>query len=78
MWSGRIAAWGLKIKSAPPLSVYIVYSPSSEADFFCFEPATHVVDADNAPRGPEAGGLAILAPRACLSAACRFTPRCLD
>ena len=75
MWSGRTAALGLKIKSAPPLSGYIVYSPSSEADF---EPATHLVDADNAPGGPEAGGLAILAPRASLSAACRFTPRRLD
>jgi len=76
VWLDRRLA--LKIESDPPLSVYIVYSPSSEADFFCFEPVTHVFDGHNAPGGPEAGGLAILAPRASLSSACRFSPRRID
>ncbi len=30
-----------------PLTTAIVYSPSSEADFFCFEPVSHPVDAHN-------------------------------
>ncbi len=30
-----------------PLTTTIVYSPSSEADFFCFEPVSHPVDAHN-------------------------------
>ena len=59
----------------PPLSTYIVYSPSDKADFFCFEPVTHPVDAHNLPGGPEANGLSILAPQEAVSATCRFRPR---
>jgi aldose 1-epimerase len=28
-----------------PLNTFILYSPSAEAGFFCFEPVTHAVDA---------------------------------
>ena len=39
VWSDRELA--LESKAEPPLEVYILYSPSAEADFFCFEPVTH-------------------------------------
>jgi aldose 1-epimerase len=65
----------LEISADPRLSTYIVYSPSSDADHFCFEPVMHPVDAHNLPGGPEANGLAILDPDAELSVSCRFSPR---
>ena len=65
----------LDVEADPPLSTYIVYSPSDKADFFCFEPVTHSVDAHNLPGGPEANGLTILAPQEAVSATCRFRPR---
>ncbi len=33
--------------AAPALDVAIIYSPGRTADFFCFEPVTHAVDAIN-------------------------------
>jgi aldose 1-epimerase len=72
LWLDRSIA--LEVAADPPLGIYIVYSPSADADFFCFEPVTHPVDAYNAPGGPEANGLAILAPEESLSAVCRFSP----
>ena len=68
----------LRIEADPPLSTYILYSPSAEADFLCFEPVTHPVDAHNLPGGPEANGLIVLAPQEAMSAACRFRPRRLE
>jgi aldose 1-epimerase len=68
----------LDVKADPPLSTYILYSPSDKADFFCFEPVTHPVDAHNLPGGPEANGLIILAPREAMAAAFRFRPRRLS
>lgn len=58
----------------PRLTTFILYSPDSEADFFCFEPVTHPVDAHNRPGGPEANGLSVLAPGETLAVSCRFTP----
>lgn len=52
----------LRIAASPQLSTYILYSPGSEADFFCFEPVSHPVDAVNLPGPPEAHGLVVLAP----------------
>ncbi len=72
-WPDRKLA--LEVAADPPLKVYIVYSPSAAADFVCFEPVSHAVDAHNAPGGPEANGLAILPPRASLSATCCFRPK---
>lgn len=83
-WDGRAEViWldrklALDIAADPPLDVCIVYSPSDTADFFCFEPVTHPVDAHNACGGPEANGLAILEPGASLTATCRFEPRRID
>ena len=80
-WDGRATVLSpgrsleLEVEAGPPLSTYILYSPSDEADFFCFEPVTHPVDAHNLPGGPEANGLTILAPQETLSAACRFSPK---
>jgi aldose 1-epimerase len=68
----------LDVTADPPLSTYILYSPSAKADFFCFEPVTHPVDAHNLPGGPAANGLTILAPQETVSATCRFCPRRLN
>ena len=76
LWPDRKLA--LDIEADPPLSTYILYSPSAVADFFCFEPVTHPVDAHNLPGGPEANGLTVLAPGEAMSASCRFGPRRLD
>ncbi|TFH84742.1 aldose 1-epimerase [Billgrantia azerbaijanica] len=50
-WNGR--AWlrwpargvALEMTAGPRASRYLVYSPGAEADFFCFEPIDHDVDA---------------------------------
>lgn len=67
----------LDIEADPPLSTYILYSPSDQAGFFCFEPVTHPVDAHNLPGGPEANGLVVLKPREAMAVSCRFRPRAL-
>jgi len=80
-WDGRATiVWlerglALEIEADPPVSTYILYSPSDKAGFFCFEPVTHPVDAHNLPGGPEAHGLTILAPQEAMAVACRFRPR---
>ena len=58
----------------PHLKTFILYSPASDAAFFCFEPVTHPVDAHNRPGGPEANGLTILVPGDTLAVSCRFSP----
>ena len=58
----------------PRLTTFILYSPASDADFFCFEPVTHPVDAHNRPGGPEANGLTVLVPGDTLAVSCRFSP----
>jgi aldose 1-epimerase len=76
LWLDRRLA--LAVAADPPLKVCIVYSPSAAADFFCFEPVSHPVDAHNAPGGPEANGLVILEPEASLTATCGFKPYRLE
>lgn len=50
-WEGRArihqgqGARSCTISAQAPLGTAIVYSPSSSADFFCFEPVSHPVDA---------------------------------
>lgn len=46
------------VSASPNLNCAIVYSPDASADFFCFEPVSHAVDAHNAAEAP---GLAMLA-----------------
>ncbi|MBB1251005.1 aldose 1-epimerase [Rhizobium sp. G21] len=47
------------IITAPDHSVAMLYSPSAEAGFFCWEPMTHL---PNGHRQPEFGGLRLLEP----------------
>jgi aldose 1-epimerase len=72
IWSDRGLRLGIEAEGA--LSAYILYSPAFDADFFCFEPVTHRVDAHNRAGGPTANGLAILDHRDELAIACRFVP----
>jgi len=58
----------------PRLSTYMLYSPGSESDFFCFEPVTHLIDAHNRPGGSEVNGLVVLHTGASLSVNSRFVP----
>lgn len=52
------------------LATALVYSPSSHADFFCFEPVSHPVDAHNLPGQP---GLVVLASGQSLTAGMTMT-----
>lgn len=67
-WDGKARiAWptrGLtaEVTASDALSQYVVFSPAADADFFCFEPVTHPVDAFNLPAAAEDHGLKILAP----------------
>jgi aldose 1-epimerase len=80
-WTGqatiewRDRALTLDVEGSDRLRTYLLYSPSKDADFFCFEPVTHVVDAHNLPDGPESGGLAILSEGESASVSCRFRIR---
>jgi aldose 1-epimerase len=79
-WDGRASvAWpdrriSVEVSAEAPVSTYILYSPGADADFFCFEPATHPVDAHNLPGGAEANGLTVLEPKEEMSISCRFAP----
>lgn len=57
---------------AEQLGTALVYSPSSAADFFCFEPVSHPVDAHNLPGQP---GLVALASDQTLTASMSLTWR---
>ncbi len=72
-WDDRDLA--LDILASPPIGTYILFSPSGDASFFCFEPVTHAVDAHNLPPGPEAHGLVVLGPGDAVIAECRFRVR---
>ena len=63
----------LDVTASAALSTFILFSPGSDADFFCFEPVSHPVDAHNLPGGPGDNGLAILRPDESLSVECRFS-----
>ena len=65
----------LDIECPPPLDICHVYSPGSDAAFFCLEPVTHAVDAHNLAPGPAAHGLVVLAPGEALTVACDFNIR---
>jgi len=80
-WSGRAELlWperrlSLTVEAGPALGVYILYSPDRSADFFCFEPVNHSVDAHNLAPATGAGGLAILGVGERAQASCRFVPK---
>lgn len=50
------------IEASEDLDQYVVFSPSAQADFFCFEPISHPVDAFNLPGGAQAHGMKVLEP----------------
>ncbi len=74
VWEDRNLRLVVDTDRDPSLTTFILYSPASDADFFCFEPVTHPVDAHNRPGGPEANGLCLLAPGDTLAVSCRFSP----
>ncbi|WP_136068878.1 aldose 1-epimerase [Modicisalibacter radicis] len=61
----------LYIDSDPPCPRYLVYSPGREADFFCFEPVSHDVDAHHGA-APLDQGLVELSKRQTLRTRYRF------
>lgn len=67
---------GLRVSIAggPELSTYVVYSPSALAEFICFEPVSHPVDAHNLAANDWSRGLRILAPGERVETWCRLTP----
>lgn len=68
----------LAITAEPLLNTYILYSPSADADFVCFEPVSHPVDAFSLPGGPAANGLVILQPGERIKAAASFSASVLS
>ena len=72
-WADR--GLGLSVRTTAPYTRYIVYSPNSDADFFCFEPISHAANAHNLQGGPKEHGLVMLERGERLSATCHFTPR---
>jgi aldose 1-epimerase len=62
----------LSIDASPELDVYILYSPSSDAGFFCFEPVSHPVDAHHGQ------GLTRLAPGQTMQAEMRVSWRAIE
>jgi aldose 1-epimerase len=38
-------AIAVTVEASPSLNVFVLYSPTRDADFFCFEPVSHPVDA---------------------------------
>jgi aldose 1-epimerase len=61
------------VTASQALRQYVVFSPAADADFFCFEPVTHPVDAFNLPGTAEDHGLKILAPGETLAVESRIT-----
>ncbi|MBW6392521.1 aldose 1-epimerase [Billgrantia antri] len=76
-WNGRaVLSWperSLTLEVRADTSRYLIFSPGEQADFFCFEPVTHDVDAHRGD--PQRQGLVELDRGECFSMRCRF--RCL-
>lgn len=79
-WDGKARVdWperqlSVEITASEDLDQYVVFSPAGDADFFCFEPVSHPVDAFNLPEGPEAHGMKALAPGQSLEMWANFEP----
>lgn len=76
-WGGRARLYWperglvLEVTSELPDSRYLVFSPGSDAEFFCFEPVSHDVDAHHFA-DPQAHGLRELQCGQTLEQRCRF------
>lgn len=64
-WDGEAdIAWpdtGVKLAVQADMAYYILYAPVG-ANFFCFEPVDHAINAHNLPGGAARNGLTVLAP----------------
>ena len=75
-WDGQ--AWivwpesGMRLHICADMGYYIVYTRPG-ADFFCFEPVDHAINAHNLPGGPAHNGLSLLAPGQSLARTVRLT-----
>ncbi|MCC5883077.1 MAG: aldose 1-epimerase [Halomonas sp.] len=62
-WNGQaVLRWperGVALKVISNTPCYLVFSPGAQADFFCFEPVSHTVDAHHSD-DPERQGLVVL------------------
>nr|WP_312858741.1 hypothetical protein [Rhizobium sp. G21] len=67
-----------RITASEALSQYVLFSPAADADFFCFEPVSHPVDAFNLEGGPEKYGMAALGPGSAIAATMKIMPRKLS
>lgn len=78
-WDGKARiAWparglSVDVDASDSLDQYVVFSPRAGADFFCFEPVSHPVDAFNLPENPESYGLKVLEPGQTLDIWTRFS-----
>lgn len=75
-WDGRAALhWpehGLRLAIEADADRYVLYTPAG-ADFFCFEPVDHPINAHNLPGGARANGLTPLHTGQSLARRFRFT-----
>ncbi|MDK1374422.1 MULTISPECIES: aldose 1-epimerase [unclassified Sinorhizobium] len=75
-WDGEAAIeWperklALRLETQGAFGCFMIYSPDADADFFCFEPMTHLPNAHNMPN--EGGGLVGLHPGQILAGSIRF------
>ena len=62
---------GQRLRITADMGYYIVYTRPG-ADFFCFEPVDHMINAHNLEGGPARNGLSLLAPGQALVRSVRF------
>ncbi|MCA1404181.1 aldose 1-epimerase [Ensifer sp. IC3342] len=60
----------LRLETEGAFECFMIYSPGADADFFCFEPMTHLPNAHNMPAGT--GGLVTLEQGQSLSGSVRL------
>lgn len=77
-WSGE--AWicwprrGLRLELRADVDRFVLYTPK-DADYFCFEPVDHAIDAVNLPGGAGVHGMTLLASGQSLHRQFRFSVR---
>ncbi|PWF48588.1 aldose 1-epimerase [Massilia glaciei] len=75
-WDGEAEiSWpetGVRLRICAGMAYYIVYTKPG-ADFFCFEPVDHLINAHNLPGGPAANGLSLLGPGQSLARTVTFS-----
>lgn len=75
-WDGQAEVhWpetGTTLRMSANMGYYIVYTRPG-ADFFCFEPVDHMINAHNLPGGPARHGLTLLGPGQVLSRSVTFS-----